>query len=324
MASGSQYAVSDRHSQAQAALLNCYVSTLETIAESMAGLCPEMAQPFTERLLRWPRRLICDMSSETLNESRTAVRSELRNFSEGAGQYLRDASQAATLIDSLAQISFARLREHTQAHCKLTEIACEQIEAGADLDDAERLHSMLRQQVTGLRANARRMQEDVAKVLDHVVEELEIFKARIENPGALATTDEITHLPNRTGTVHRLQNYLSTDAPFFTLIFKLEGYQDIPGDRAKFLVRRIAEHVRDVLGPTDLASRWADDRLLVLLGSDSVDGEHRAKQIAKGMSDRYFHDCKEVQVGTPSVNIIYWRSEPNLDIWELMERLDSA
>jgi hypothetical protein len=298
---------------------------LDTIAESMAVVCPQIANPFTVRLLRWPRRLICDTTTKTLVESRLALRSELKDFSEGVGQYLREASQTAESINTLALLFFTVLRERTEIHCKLTDVVCEQIETGADLDDANRFRSMLQQQAIGLRVNSGRMRDDIEKLLDHFTEEVRVSQARIEDPACLATTDGATGLLSRTGAVQKLRCYLESDQPSRTLVFKVEGYADIPAEEAKVPMKRVADHLIKVIRPADMASRWAEDRFFIFLRGDSFDTEPRAKQMAIGMSDRYFlHGWTHMQRVTPSVKILFWASEGRQDVWDMIERVDRA
>jgi len=322
----------------QAALLNCYLSTLEMIAESMVMLCPEIAQPFKEKLARWPRRLLCDTTAKTLEESRISVRSDLRDFSEAASPHLRGASQTAVLTD-LALASFSRLQEQTEAHCKLTDAVCEQIQEGADLDDANRFRSMLQQQLTGLRANAGRMQQGIAKLLEHITNE-PAFQPRAqaagsESPGcedvgldggdrlALATTSTLQGLLSRASATRRLHDHAKTDEASFTLVFKVEHYAEAPVEQIKASMARLAGQVQEAMHPTDFASRWSEDRMLVFFREESEETEQRVSEMARAMSDRFFLDSSHTQDSTPSVKIVYWKS-PRLDVWELIERVDSV
>ncbi len=68
----------------------------------MAGICPEIANPYQEKILRLRQGLICESTPKELDESHNAIRAELKGFSEAVGQHLRQAMQTAALINDLA------------------------------------------------------------------------------------------------------------------------------------------------------------------------------------------------------------------------------
>jgi hypothetical protein len=158
----------------------------------MAVICPEIANPYKERILRLRQGLICESTPKELDESQTAIRNELRGFSEAVGQYLRQATQTATRINDLARASFTAIREQTEAQCQLTQTAWEQIVTSCDLDDTAVFRAMLQQRIIGLRAKSGRMQRDNAELLDHLTKEIRAFRGKIQVPTSLASADEVT------------------------------------------------------------------------------------------------------------------------------------
>jgi hypothetical protein len=117
-----QNSLRDERTDVQAALLGCYLATVETIAESMAVICPQIANPHNERILRLRQGLICESMPQELDESDHAIRADLSAFSDGVGQYLRQAIQTATLINDMALASFPAIREQIDAQYQLTQI----------------------------------------------------------------------------------------------------------------------------------------------------------------------------------------------------------
>jgi hypothetical protein len=186
-----QNSLIDERTDVQAALLGCYLATVETIAESMAVICPEIANPYKARVLRLRQGLICESTPKELDESDNAIRAELRGFSEGVGQYLRQAIQTATLINDLALDSFTAIREQTEAQCQLTQIAWDQIATSCDLDDSAAFRTMLQQRIIGLRAKSGRMQRDNAELLDHLTKEIRAFQVKVQDPTSFASAKEV-------------------------------------------------------------------------------------------------------------------------------------
>lgn len=280
--------MSESDNQTQLAnLLNCYLSTVITVAESMAAICPEIGNPYSERLLRWPRRLGFNATPKALEESRIALRSELRAFTEVAGQYFREVPAKAQLLNSLVLKASELLRERTESYYKSIETLSEQMEIGADLDNTEQFRKLLQQQAVGLRASSDTMLSEMTKLLGQMTEQAESFQRRLENPEYLTATDELTGLLSRIGAQRQLQTYLESGQTFCALVFKVEGFDLVPPDQTGPLIKRLAERLIELIRPTDVASRWADDRFFIIFQCDRADAEPRARQIAVGLSDSY-------------------------------------
>src|ERR1700687_558435 len=95
---------------AQAAV-KCYLSTLLAVAESMAEVCPDIGLAYQKRLQRIPMRLGFHLTAKTLEESRSTLEAEIKQFSEITAQYVRCAPPAlekviasgSTVVDAIAE-----------------------------------------------------------------------------------------------------------------------------------------------------------------------------------------------------------------------------
>ena len=324
MATISQPTVSEPDSSAQlTSALNCYLSTMVTVAEFMAVVCPEIGNSYSERLMRWPRRLGFSATPKALEESRVALNSEMSSFGEVAGQYFREVPAKAQIINSLVLKASDVLRERTENYHKLIDTLSEQMETGADLDDSEHFRKLLQQQVVGLRASSEAMLNEVSRVLGQITEQARTFQTRLDNPEYLSATDEHTGLLSRTGAVRQLRTYLESGQVFCALLFQVEGYSDVPSDQVGPLMKRLAERLVELIRPTDVASRWADDRFFIIFQCEKADAEPRAKQIAVGMSDSYFvtrNGRKQRQQLKAIFSIIESRGFTQLD--QMLEHID--
>lgn len=157
----------------------------------MAVICPEIANPYKEKILRLRQGLICESTPKELDESHNAIRAELRGFSEAVGRHLRQTTQTAALINDLALVSFTAIREQTEAQYQLTQTVWDQIATSCELDDSAAFRSMLRQRIIGLRAKSGRMQRDNTELLEHLTKEIRAFQVEIQIPTSLASADEV-------------------------------------------------------------------------------------------------------------------------------------
>src|SRR5580698_1138862 len=68
--------------------VNCYLSTLDTVANALANACPEIGGLYRHRLSRLRARLAFDSSPAALEESADAVEEELVEYGLKASAYV--------------------------------------------------------------------------------------------------------------------------------------------------------------------------------------------------------------------------------------------
>ena len=112
-----------------------------------------------------------------------------------------------------------------------------------------------------------------------ISEQVRLEEAIKEN----ALYDEVTHLPNRSLFVNRLEGSInrrrrSTSDQFAVLFMDLDGFgvinEGLGHERGDELMKIVAERIRETLGPDDTVSRFSGDIFAVLL--DPVDSANGA------------------------------------------------
>jgi GGDEF domain-containing protein len=238
--------------------------------------------------MRWPRRLGFEASQKTLEESRWALRSELRDFSEIAGEFFREVPTRAQVINSLVMRASELLRERTDTYHALVDSLAERLEAGADLDDPVEFRKMLRQQASGLRYRSEAINREVSQLLNKISEEASHFQQRLENPEYLAITDELTRLPSRAGALRQVRSLLESGRQFCVLVFQIKDLAAVPSDQTDPVVLRLSQRLVELVRPTDIACRWAPDSFFVIFLCGKDEAEPRALQISNGLTDSFF------------------------------------
>ena len=323
MATLSQTLVHEQEEPEQPAnALNCYLSTVVSVAECLAATCPPIGHAYRERLMRWPRRLGFEASQKTLEESRWALRSELRDFSEIAGEFFREVPTRAQVINSLVMRASELLRERTETYHKLVDSLAERLEAGAELDDPEEFRRMLRQQAAGLRYRSESINREVGQLLGKISEEAALFQQRLENPEYLAITDELTRLPSRAGAVRQVRSLLESGRQFCVLVFQVKELAAVPPDQVDAVVLRLSQRLVELVRPTDIACRWSQDSFFVIFLCGKEEAEPRALQISTGLIDSYFavKDGRKQRIRL-EVNCVLTEPEPGADFEAVVKEL---
>src|SRR5579862_5511865 len=69
------------------AAVNCYLSTLLDVAQCLGDACPEVGGPYRQRLSRLRSRLAFDASPEAIEECRTVIEAELKEYAAKVSAY---------------------------------------------------------------------------------------------------------------------------------------------------------------------------------------------------------------------------------------------
>jgi len=305
--------------------LNCYLTTVIAVAECLAGVCPEIGIPYQERLMRVPRRLGFHATARSLEESRLALVSDLKEFGDITGRHFADmprkAGEIVSLIARLSNIVGERNERHNAALGRLAE----QMQFAAELDDAVRLRQMAAQQSIGLRASSETLEREIADLLGEITREARDLETRIRQPEAFSAMDRLTGLLNRLGMERQLNLCLERPNPFCVLVFAWIPDPRIEPAEREQMTRRLATRLVDQVRPNDIVGRWAPEQFVVIFQSRMRDAEARSRQIARNLTERYAlktPDGDEHLEITANVNIV--EPEPPETAPALFSRIDRA
>ena len=318
-------AVNEEDTRTSQAALNCYLSTVVTVAECLVDICPELGTPYRDRLMRVPRRLGFDAKSHALDESRAALQADLHEFADIAGQYLREIPSKALEIAALVLKGSDILSARAETFHRMIETLVEQMKTAAELDDPQEFRRMVTQQAIGLRTASESTHLEISSQLRSITQQAEEFQRKLQNPEALMTMDELTGLLNRRGMVRQLRTYCEGERPFCVLLFKIETLASMAPDEMEPMVKKVAGRLVEQIRPSDIACRWAANRFLVIFQCTPTDAEARSRQIASGVSDSYPIRVAERELRrTAQVSVAIIEPAPSRKLEALLEEIDST
>ena len=305
------------------AALNCYLSTVVTLAECLVAICPELGTPYHDRLMRVPRRLGFDAKPQALDESRAALRDDLHEFADITGEYLREIPSKALEISALVLRASDILNTRAETFHRMIETLAEQMKTAAELDEPQQFRELVAQQAIGLRTSSETTRLEISALLQTIAAQAEEFQRKLQNPEALMTMDELTGLLNRRGMVRQLRTHCEGEKPFCVLLFKIETLAGMAPDEMEPMVKKVAASLVEQIRPSDIACRWAANRFLVIFECNRIDAESRSHQIATNISDSY-----PIRVGdrelrrSAQVSVAIVEPGPNRKLEVLLEEID--
>ncbi len=262
--------------------VNCYLSTLQTVADSVAQACPAMGGPYHHRLSRLRTRLAFDANPEALEESCSIVETEIEEYAKKTAAYL--GSHGAELrrsVSGLEEIVQTLSLRQDFYESKLRQLA-KQVETAAYPTEPERLSEMVAHQAAELRNCIEHMGRESQSLLARMRDEMAQVNRRMAE---VEITDPVTGLMNRREMERRIAEREEArkaggEAPTL-LLFEL--FRDLPDEIAQQVGARLASQFRY----NDVICLWTAHQFLVLFHGSSETASWRSEQILPWVAGRY-------------------------------------
>jgi len=275
----------DAHLQALHTAVDCYLSTLETVANTLGNACPEIGGLYRHRLSRLRTRLAFDSSPKALEESCEAVEEELVEYASKASAYVdQHGIQLMAAISVLEEI--VRTLAHRQGFYgdRLRQFAA-QMEANDFPRDPERLKDLIGLQVAGLLSCVESLSHETQSLVARMHAELAAVEERLKES---EVTDPLTGLMNRREMERQIEARRGQGNPPVLLHFRIAGA--INDEIARQVGARLGSQFRH----KDFIARWNNNEFLVLFQGPVKIAQSRAEQIVPWVSGRYVMDNGDI------------------------------
>jgi diguanylate cyclase (GGDEF)-like protein len=275
-----------RHGEVTAAL-ECYLSSILEIAETVEAIAPELAAACREPLMLLRSRLSAHPTPAALEESRAELHEILQNFCDKARlqneTLARDLNQTLTMVTRTEDSSAGRNIHYVE---RLVDFV-DRLESAVRSGDLPRLvaqTSELREFAQSIELDSR---DDFARLRKKMIE----IQRRLHEVELLATLDPLTSVANRRDLDRELAARMEGGQEFCVLLFDLNGFKEINdsfghlyGDQVlKQLAARLGTQVR----ARDYVCRWGGDEFVAILACDLPIAVSRSRQIAERLNGPY-------------------------------------
>lgn len=269
------------------AALECYLSSLLEIAETIEAIAPEIAPSFREPVLSLRSSLAADPSPEALEQSRLALQEIMYSFRDKARlqneSLARDLNQTLSMVTRTEDSSAGRNIQYVERMVDFVD----RLESAVRSGDLPRLASQtadLREFAQSIELDSR---DDFAQLRKKMIE----IQHRLHEVELLASLDPLTSVANRRDLDRELAARIKAGHEFCVLLFDLNGFKEINdqfghlfGDEVlKQLAARLSSQVR----ARDYVCRWGGDEFVAILACDLPVAESRCRQIAKRLDGPY-------------------------------------
>jgi len=269
------------------AALECYLFSIQTIAETIEAIAPEIAASFHEPLMLLRSGLSGDPTPEALEQSRLALHEILQDFCEKTRLHqetlARDLNQTLTMVTRNEDTRAGRSIQYVE---RLVDFV-DRLESAVRSGDLPGLAA----QTTDLREFAQSIELDSRNDFARMRQKMTEIQRRLREVELLATLDPLTGVANRRDLERELAARIEAGQEFCVLLFDLNGFKEINdqfghlfGDEVlKQLAARLSSQVR----ARDYVSRWGGDEFVAILACDLAIAESRSHQIAERLNGPY-------------------------------------
>ncbi len=263
------------------AAVNCYLSTLQTVADTLAEACPPMGGPYRQRLSRLRARLAFDSSTEAIEESCAVASRELKDYANKASGYVdRHRVELRRAVAGLDDIVHALAQRQDFSVERLRRLAT-QMEQTSYPPEPERMAEVVGSQVAGLMSCVESMSHESRSLLQRMHDEMARVGTRLAEA---EITDPVTGLMNRREMERRLALAKTEGETPVLLLFDVQ--QNLPDEVAQQVSARLGSQFRH----NDLVSRWSDRQFLVLFQGRAETARARTEQVVPWIAGRYLLD----------------------------------
>ncbi len=275
---------------AQAAV-KAYLSTLLAVAESMAEVCPDIGLAYQKRLQRIPMRLGFHLTPKTLEESRSTLEAEIKQFSEITAQYVRCAPPALEKVIASGTTVVDAIAENASSLVNGLQSLADRIDVAVDLDDVVEIRRLLKHQSGGLKTCAQRIEQSLMPSAVALQDHLNYSRQNLDKIRDFVTVDPVTRLANRMGFEQQLDYWIAKCRPFCLVVLECGKEQIaqklLTKEQIGYAVSQIATRLGTEFRPNDVLCRLDLNRFAVIFDGDVVIARVRAPQIARNLTGRY-------------------------------------
>lgn len=277
------------------AVVNCYLTTLEVVANTVADACPPIGGPYRQRLSRLRARLAFDSSVDAIEESSGVIARELEEYASKASGYLeRHGAELRQAVAGLEEI-VRTLAQRQEFYGERLRRFATQMEAAGYPADRDGLAELVELQAANLLNCVESMSHESQSLLKRMRDQMTAVGTRLAEA---EITDPLTGLMNRREMERRIAAASSGGVPPVLLLFDFDS--GLPNEIAQQIAARLVSQFRY----NDTVARWSDRQFLVLFQGRPETARIRLEQVVPWISGRYLLDIGEATEVTVDARLV--------------------
>jgi GGDEF domain-containing protein len=271
----------------RAQAVDCYRAAIQSAAQYAVDLDEEITAPHRNYLNALAEEVAsgCD---DVLEESRSTFRALLRDYRDKAADYLNRmreelSATARALQETLSTL--AQSDDDQEAKLRDTMRRLRQI---AESAGGQAVRAEVTSAANAIESGFEEMRKQHRLTVSQFVVEIQMLHGRIDTLETAAAVDNLTRLHNRADMEERVR---LTPPGSCLLMAKVTGIRlaesRYPAEVTTQLLAAFTKRLRNMMPPTAIIGRWADEEFLAILTMKKNDAIGLANRIAEHLSGAY-------------------------------------
>jgi GGDEF domain-containing protein len=263
--------------------LDCYLSTIQVVAECLHTICPEVAQPHAEQLMRLRKRLAFGPTTQAVEESRHVFENELRTFASKVQQYrvVREDDLKDVLL-MLAQASDA-FAIRNNGYVDQVRHFSRLLTQAEKWDQPHAARERLRQQLHALRLFLDAANHENNRTIDKMGEQMQALRTRSDD----RAIDPHTGLATRFELMRQLETRLASGHLFCVILFEMNPATVLSAAALAEVLKQASETLACQVRAKDFVCRYGETQFMVVLECSPDNALPRAQQMQQWLTGYY-------------------------------------
>jgi diguanylate cyclase (GGDEF)-like protein len=246
-----------------------YRSALAEMGNCGLDACPALGGELKQGLDKLGEKLCAEFSRETVQETKSGVRDQLKGWGQcAATHYRQQTAEVKEILLVMARAAESVGERDQRCAQQITEVTT-RLRGIANLEDLTLIRESIKKSATDLKSSIDRMTAEGKAAIDRLRAEVSSYQARLEEAEEIASRDSLTGVGSRAWVEAQIERSIHGGAPFCVAIVDIDEFKRVNDEHGHLLgdevLKQFSAKMRSVCRSTDTIGRWGGDEFILVL-----------------------------------------------------------